>query len=83
LDAKLMRVDHAAKVAEFLDTEAVGWSPERVILGIAARWPDLTRNEYLRGLDIAIEIRMAMLAEHRALAPARFRADSPPLLSKF
>jgi hypothetical protein len=57
-----MRLDYAAKVAEFLDTEAVGWSPQTLMLAIAARWPDLKRNEFLRALDIAIEIRTATLA---------------------
>ena len=46
------------------------------MLAIAARWPDLKRNEYLRALDIAIEIRTATLAEHRALTRAPSSVDA-------
>jgi hypothetical protein len=63
------RLDRSAEVAQFLDVEAPRM-PERTLLAtIARRWPDLSKDEYLRALDIAIEIGRATLAERRLALP--------------
>ena len=64
------RLDRAAEVAEFLDLEAPRMAETTLIATIARRWPDLSKDEYLRALDIAIEIGRATLAERRIALPS-------------
>jgi hypothetical protein len=61
----MSRGDRAAEVAEFLDTDAVGLPETAILVAVVRRWPDLSRDEYLRALDIAIELRRATLAGQR------------------
>jgi hypothetical protein len=62
-------LDRAPQVAEFLDVEAVRLSEDAILRTVATRWPDLSREEYVRALDIAIELGRATLAERRVLLP--------------
>ena len=45
----------ALEVAQFLDTRPVGSSAEEIMRAVAARWPELRKEDYLQALDIAIE----------------------------
>jgi hypothetical protein len=47
-------VDRSRDVAAFLDTQPVGATAQDIMRAVAARWPDLSKDEYLRALDIAI-----------------------------
>lgn len=55
--------DRAPDVAAFLDTEARRMPEAAILRMIASRWPDLTKEEYVRALDIAIELARMTLAE--------------------
>jgi hypothetical protein len=57
------RTDRAPEVAAFLDTEARRMPEPAILRTIASRWPDLTKEEYVRALDIAIELARVTLAE--------------------
>lgn len=53
-------------MAAFLDAVAPAWSPESIIKALVARWPHRPKEEYLRALEIAIEVRRMTLAYGQA-----------------
>jgi hypothetical protein len=61
-----LQLDRAPQVAAFLDTEARRMPEAEILAIIASRWPDLTKEEYVRALDIAIELARVTLAEFGA-----------------
>jgi hypothetical protein len=50
----VMLPNRAAEVAAFLDLQPVGATADSIMRAVAARWPDLTREDYLRALDLAL-----------------------------
>jgi hypothetical protein len=71
------RSDRAPQVAAFLDTEACRLPEATILRIIATRWPDLTKEEYVRALDIAIELARVTLAEFGAQLSPPMAGGSP------
>jgi hypothetical protein len=66
------QADISATIAAFLDSVAPAWPPDAILKSLVARWPNLSKEQYVRALDLAIEVRRATLAECRAeLRPQR------------
>lgn len=66
---QVVRLDRAPEVAEFLDVEARCLAEGAIIATVRQRWPDLSKEEYLRALDIAIELGRVTLAERKLALP--------------
>jgi hypothetical protein len=69
--------DMSATIAAFLDSVAPAWPPDAIVKTLVARWPNLSKEDYVRALDVAIEVRQGTLAECRAeLRPACNHGES-------
>jgi hypothetical protein len=69
--------DMSATIAAFVDSVAPAWPPDAIVKSLVARWPNLSKEEYVRALDIAIEVRRGTLAECRAqMCPACNHGES-------
>ena len=60
------QADMSATIAAFLDSVAPAWPPDAIVKTLVTRWPNLSKEEYVRALDIAIEVRRGTLAECQA-----------------
>jgi hypothetical protein len=58
--------DMSATIAAFVDSVAPAWPPDAIVKTLVTRWPNLSKEEYVRALDIAIEVRRGTLAECQA-----------------
>jgi hypothetical protein len=60
------QADMTATIAAFVDSVAPAWPPDAILKSLVARWPNLSKDDYVRALDLAIEVRRGTLAEARA-----------------
>jgi hypothetical protein len=58
--------DMSATIAAFLNSVAPAWPPDAIVKTLVARWPNLSKEDYVRALDVAIEVRQGTLAECQA-----------------
>ena len=60
------QLDMSAAIAAFVDSVAPAWPPDAILKSLLARWPNLSKEEYVRAVDIAIEVRRGTMAECQA-----------------